>query len=175
MGIITKYYEIINEEEEYDRLWNIIDTTFLFSPDPYKKESVYNISYPFDMYDISEIFEGICGKSFWEEAMREIFISVLGNDEFIYVLDWQHTAFKYNPNIKVLKNPIHIVDGEIDYNVYFPKFYPDGDYYIFIAKDFSWGYLTDPWRENVFVYGEELRKLFREKKELLKFKLIKST
>jgi hypothetical protein len=173
MGIITKYYEIINNDEEYHELWDIIYTMFMFSPDRYKEDGIYSITCPYDMYDISEIFEDVCDKPFWEEAMREIFICVLGDDEFIYVLDWHHTAFKYNPNVKVLKNPIHIVDGEIDYNVYFPKFYPDGDYYIFIAKDFSWGYLTDPWRENAFVYGEELRRLFREKKELLKFELIK--
>lgn len=95
-------------------------------------------------------------------------------DAFMYALDWQHTCFKYNPRIidyneypVFVKYDVPIKNEYVDwegYNVWFPTFYPDGDYYFFIAKDFSWGYLTHPWLKKAYVFGDCLRELMLEYK-----------
>jgi hypothetical protein len=91
----------------------------------------------------------------------------------MYALDWQHTCFRYNPRVKnVIEYPVFIVDERYcggGYNVYFPKFYPDGDYYFFIAKDFRWGYFSHPWLKKVWVFGNDLMLLFDEMANKIKF------
>ncbi|MDQ0899197.1 DUF2716 domain-containing protein [Paenibacillus sp. V4I7] len=36
------------------------------------------------------------------------------------------------------------------------SFYPDGDYYLFINKDFLWGYLGHPWEQTISIFGGDL-------------------
>ena len=55
------------------------------------------------------------------------------------------------------------------YNIYFPEFYPNGDYYFFIAKDFRWGYLTHPWLKKAWVFGDNLMRLFQKYSNELSF------
>lgn len=97
----------------------------------------------------------------------------------MYSLDWQHTCYEYYPRVKIRKeNPAFILDSEDSndgYYAYFPEFYPNGDYYLFISRDLSWGYLTDPWRQQIFVYGEQLRKEIKKKSRYLGFTFIKSS
>ncbi|MDT5187267.1 MAG: hypothetical protein QOJ20_3566 [Mycobacterium sp.] len=54
-----------------------------------------------------------------------------------------------------------MVGEDEDDRFYPPEFYPNGDYYFFLAQDFSWGYLTHPWRRMAWVFGEPLRTKFR--------------
>jgi len=67
---------------------------------------------------------------------------------------------RYNHRIRNLKdNPTFIHDENYPcggYNAYFPEFYPNGDYFFFVAKDLSWGYLTHPWQNKIWVYGDSL-------------------
>ena len=95
------------------------------------------------------------------------------NDEYMYALDWQHTGFRYDPKIeKCMKAPVFIKDKRFaggGYNVCFPTFYPDGDYYFFIGKDFSWGYLTHPWEKRVYIFGESLISYFSNIAEAIGF------
>jgi hypothetical protein len=58
------------------------------------------------------------------------------------------------------ENPTFIIDERCDhggYNVCFPEFYPNGDYYFFVAIDFRWGYFTHPWKMKLWIFGDELR------------------
>ncbi|EOH75671.1 DUF2716 domain-containing protein [Enterococcus malodoratus] len=103
----------------------------------------------------------------------------LKDQKYMYALDWQHTCYEYYPQVKTRKeNPTFILDERYHgggYNAYFPEFYPNGDYYLFFSKDLSWGYLTDPWRQHIFVYGEQLRKEIQKNAQYLGFTLIESS
>lgn len=48
------------------------------------------------------------------------------------------------------------------YNVYFPPFYPDGDYYFFIDESFEFGLLGHPWRQEIWIFGEPLLTEFKK-------------
>lgn len=166
--ILTK-----NEDNE---VWNKFCDKFKFKLEC-ANENEFKFSVPVDMYDISE------SRLYTEddnlnEIIRQCFIKCMDKDNFMYVLDWQHTCFRYNPRIEdEFEYPVTIEDDPdypSGYNVYFPKYYPDGDYYFFIAKDFSWGYLTHPWLREAYVFGEPIKNIIKENALELGFKKINS-
>ena len=156
-------------DAEYHCVWDKVDEMFQFSPSIDSTVKPFNFKIPVDIYDIT-------ASSIWHddnainEQIRCALVECIKNDDYMYALDWQHTCFRYNPRIiDRLDYPIFIkYDTPIKnehvnwegYNVYFPTFYPNGDYYFFIAKDFSWGYLTHPWLKRVYIYGDCIRKCF---------------
>ena len=94
--------------------------------------------------------------------IRDVFIECMGDDEYMLALDYNHSCYRYNPRITTPKaNPTFMEDAKFShggYYAYFPEFYPKGDYFLFVAKDFSWGYFTHPWRNCAWVHGEPLMK-----------------
>ncbi|MDQ0194585.1 DUF2716 domain-containing protein [Paenibacillus wynnii] len=64
----------------------------------------------------------------------------------IYPKDWQHESFYYSPYLQDVSPRI--------------SFYPDGDYYLFLKTDFSFGYLGHPWEHSITIFGEELIQQF---------------
>ena len=67
----------------------------------------------------------------------------LGEDDWIYALDWQHSGFRYDPRRPVTEHDHWVEDERYGgifggrYNAYFPEFYPDGDYYFFVQRDLN--------------------------------------
>ena len=156
---------VILQDSEEVCIWEILDNEYRFNPSMNSNILPFQFNVPVDSYYIgnSPIYydnEKI------NEIIKNIFIECMDDDDFMYVLDWQHTSFKYNPRVKIhIDYPVFVKDERFSgggYNVYFPEFYPNGDYYFFIAKDFRWGYFTHPWLEKVWVFGEKLMKLFNE-------------
>ncbi|MBL1230374.1 DUF2716 domain-containing protein [Enterococcus sp. BWB1-3] len=162
---------IVLPEEDENKIWAKVYESYSFSPN--SNTETFKIREPHDVYSCKEAIYKAETDPNWSETLRNIFSQVLGNKPYMFVLDWQHNSFKYDPtNTKEKKNPIFISDESFmggGYNVYFPSFYPDGDYYLFIAQDFSWGYLTDPQKQQIFVYGETLRKKIEDHKNFLQF------
>lgn len=177
---------IVDFQEEWEilsasrteELWKIIYQHFSFDPDYYAKDSRYTIKESHDLYSCKGV--GLLANSDpnWRETIQGIFCRCLKEQEYMYALDWQHTCYKYYPQVKIRKtNPTFISDEKFEnsgYYAYFPEFFPDGDYYLFFSKDLSWGYLTDPWREQIFVYGKELRTEIQKNAKYLGFTLIES-
>ena len=77
----------------------------------------------------------------------------------MYAIDWQHSTFLFSPQNKKEQESFWKEDSRYmggGYNAYFPSFYPDGDYYFFIDEFWKFGYLGHPWRQEVWVFGDEL-------------------
>ena len=140
-------------------LWEEFEQQCTFNPSAKTGDKVFFPKVEYDIYDCSKAVLKAESCSDWTTRIRNIFIKVKGKAKHIYAFDWQHSEYKYTPEIdkgKVNK-PYFVADAHGGFNVYLPKFYPDGDYYLFLAKDFSWGYLADPWRMQIIIYGDELR------------------
>ncbi len=54
-------------------------------------------------------------------------------------------------------------------------FYPDGDYSFFIEKGFKFGYLRHPWRQEVWIWGDELIEKIDGVCSIIGFKKIKES
>lgn len=64
--------------------------------------------------------------------------------DWVFALDWQHTSYRFWP---------HRAGPLEDWPI---TVYPDGDYYLFLAPDFSFGTLGHPWEKTLCVFGQPL-------------------
>lgn len=144
-------------DREYQDIWDKIDKYFSFNPSMQAN--------PFSFWQTNKVFSL---ESYWNENQEAIINTIfcsLSNSE-IYALDWQHDCFLFSPHEKV-PTCLSWYDELRNCNVYFPEYYPNGDYHFFIAQDFSYGMMGHPWRKELWVFGQKLiEELQREQKSL---------
>ncbi len=167
---------LIDDTPEYDLIWDKVYETLKFTPSmdksivPFEIEEEYAI-YSFDFDEITEKQIDMM-----KEVIENIFANMSKDDTKMYALDWQHSAFLYNPKNPEEQKSFWKEDDRYmggGYNAYFPSFFPDGDYYFFIDEKFRFGYLGHPWRQEVWVWGEELITKMDEIYSIIGFKKIK--
>jgi len=138
-------YKVLNQKQ-YNFVWNKFEKSFSFNPSvnpkdwPSFKAPIPSITYRFKDYMFSDDFDYydewlICG-------LRELCLK-----ETLYALDWQHESFEFT------------IEDYADLPI---CLYPDGDYYIFLRKDFSSGVFTHPWEESVCIFGAELLNILKK-------------
>lgn len=160
---------LLDNTELYDMVWDKVYNQLHFKPDSLHRAHSFNINSPFEIHNENSVY-GIENMKdvhidIMEDIIRNIFIDVTTENERIYALDWQHSAFLYNPRNVEEQKSIWVEDERYSgggYNAFFPAFYPDGDYYFFIDENFRFGYLGHPWRQEVWVFGELLLNKFEQ-------------
>lgn len=75
---------------------------------------------------------------------------VRGGDDSLVCLDWQHPGYWFDPAI--VRPPSQAYSWPI-------PVLPDGDYYLFLATDLRFGWLTHPWEQTVCCYGDLLAEM----------------
>lgn len=175
---LTDSWELLEDSENND-VWSFVYQEFSFQPTIDREKDVFSLAFPHDVYNCARVFSKAETDPKWAQTIREILTTIMRANEqpFCYAVDWQHSGFKYRPEQDQGNDWMREVkeEGQAPYNVYFPTFYPNGDYYLFLAADFSWGWLTDPWRKQLIVYGEPLRTLVRKKSAYLELDLLFSS
>ena len=184
----SKQWHLIENEAEEDAVWEAFNRLLHFTPDFGDK-----VKCPFDFskisesviaYDISGIFasdfeahdeNGNYKTTECITILKSAFADCMGEDEFMYALEWQHGTFKYNPRIDAAYGCYVMYSSLPDTRAYYPDFHPNGDYFFFVSKDFSGGYLTHPWQKRVWFYGSKLVGLIKKQEEKLGFKHIDFT
>ena len=142
-------YTVMNKELE-DSVWDKICNGFKFVPDhndvPYPW---IELPAPFKIYQLDFSAAG----AHWDRLMNSLFVR-MGSSE-LYALDWQHDCFVFPPRDywKLVKE-YH--DEGRNCNVYFPHYYPDGDYCFFVDPKWKYGIFGHPWLMQIAVFGEEL-------------------
>jgi hypothetical protein len=101
-------------------------------------------------WDISPLLDGRASSSpdldaDVARALRDGLVRVVGDDDFVYALDWQHPCYRFRPAAASSRPETWRVAA-----------LPDGDYYLFVARDLRFGWLTHPWERSVCVYGDLL-------------------
>lgn len=135
------------DDNLYTEIWDTIKIKF-----NYPQDFSYNGNYI--AFRISYL---------WNEHQENIVNEILehiGNND-IYALDWQHDCFMFNPYDNVPMNT-EWYDKERECNVYFPTYYPNGDYHAFVSMDYTYGIFGYPWSKEIYVVGEKLINLFRK-------------
>jgi hypothetical protein len=138
-------------EVEYDEVWGRFDDEFAFHPNVgprFKRPGIKEPS-PSETYSIGGIYGQ--GEEHYDELDNDLmafalamFRSLTAPDEFIYALDWQHQSFKFFPHV-----PFELTEfGEWPVPIL-----PNGDYYIFLEKDFNWGVFGHPWERTMCFWG----------------------
>lgn len=137
---------VILDREHYNMVWERVYEDFSFCPSVDTHITPFQFKMNYQVFNLSQLRWDMA-----EEIIEKILRSV--SDQEIYALDWQHDAFLYLPG----ENREEVwYDAERKCHVYFPTYYPDGDYYFFIAQDYSYGILGHPWRKELYFFGEKL-------------------
>lgn len=129
------------QPDEYDSVWDRFYSRFKFRPDYYER-SIPAISEPtpFETFDLSQDIDDS-----FIDVMNAIFAKAFSKiskpQRHIYVLDWHHTCYKFDPQESA---------------AWTLGIFPDGDYYIFLADDFSFGTFGHPWQLSLCVFGQSL-------------------
>lgn len=150
--------KVIVDEKLYREIWDKIYKDYKFTPSINKQVTPFKFNV------------GVCYRlrEYWsaeqEKIVNEIFKSL--SDDDIYALDWQHDCFEYNPKEEIeLGYNYH--DDDRDCQVYFPSYYPNGDYYFFVSKDWQYGMFGHPWRREIYLIGDKLINEFAKKEKEL--------
>ena len=171
---------LIDDSEEYDLVWNKVYERLKFRPSgSYRGDSMtsdlpFEIEGNFAVYKIEKMSDSQIDSM--QDMIREAFVSVTEKDKRMYALDWQHSAFLFDPRNREEQKSFWKEDERYfggGYNVYFPSFYPDGDYYFFIGEDFEYGYLGHPWRQEIWVFGNNLIEKIEEIYQVLGWERIR--
>ncbi len=167
---------LIDDRPEYDLIWDKVYETLKFTPSMDKNITPFEIKEEYSIYsfDFNEITEKQI--DMMNELIKNIFANISKDGTKMYALDWQHSAFLYNPQKAEEQKSFWKEDDRYiggGYNAYFPSFFPDGDYYFFIDEKFRFGYLGHPWRQEIWVWGEELIARMDEIYSTIGFKKIK--
>ena len=152
--------EVILDEDEYNRIWTKIDKVYQFKPsvDPKAGEWI-RLDPPYRAYRLTR---------FWDEKQEGIVRQIMRRviHEEMYALVWNSDCFIFHPDEKITPG-LQYRDFERDVNVYFPSYYPDGDYYFFASTDWANGLYGHPWRKEIRVKGDKMIRAFEEQKEAL--------
>jgi len=172
---------LIEDNKECDAIWDRFVSLFHFQPD-YSNKTKCPFGFPsyikhVKVYDIHGALISLdphdenhrYRTTQQIQTIKSIFAECMGCDEFMYALDWQHSSFKYNPRIEEPFNEYTMYTNLHETRAYYPSFYPNGDFYFFLQKDFEWGYLTHPWQERVWIFGDQLTALFERYSDYLGF------
>ena len=142
-------YSLLGEDIE-ESVWDTIFKKFKFIPK--YAESPYwwiNLPSPSRVYQL----ELSTYEDDWNNDINSLFVQ-LGSQE-LYALDWQHDCFVFSPNDyeKLVKE---YYDEARECNVYFPDYYPNGDYHFFVDPNWRFGFFVHPWLKQIAVFGEDL-------------------
>lgn len=142
-------------EDEYATVWDRFYADFKFKPN-YHERTIPAIvePRPFVTFDLSsklsEDTRCDIGK-----LLLDSFLAITAEGDEMYSLDWQHKCYRFEPHNVINLGPI--------------GWYPDGDYYIFLAEDFSFGTFGHPWQKSLCVFGMPLlQQLERPLRRILK-------
>lgn len=154
--------KVISEDVE-NNLWNKLYNEYKFSPGMNILDDWIRIPGNIKVYHKETPWDDM------QESLINSFLEELVNGK-MYALDWHHDCFEFSPDEHI---PIdyNYYDSDRQCQVYFPTYYPNGDYYLFFNKDWTYGIFGNPWRHEIIVMGKELIKKFDENQVELGFRL----
>ena len=115
--------QVIQDQQLYNALWDRVYQDFGFRP---AETAWLKLPEPNRKYRAAGV---------WTEAQEKTVNSIFAGlgIENMYALDWQHDCFVFSPQENIPCG-FSYYDAERDCNVYFPSYYPDGDYFFFLLE-----------------------------------------
>ncbi len=136
------------DQNEYDKVWDIFNELFDFKPSiclfpairtkkPQLKFDIsgnYNLNFPYDKL---------------ENLALSLFLKITKPGDRIYALDWMHSCYDFDPRQQMDRD---------EFGEWVVPIFPNGDYYIFLSKDFENTWFGHPWEQTITLAGEALVK-----------------
>jgi len=152
-------------------VWNRFERDFLFLPsvDAGKCRGIREPA-PSETYSISQVYDG--DESHYAKLNAELqrwglnaFQELLPlESDWLNVLDWQHPCYRFYPHIPF----------ELDeFDEWTIPILPNGDYYIFLEQEFTWGIFGHPWEQTMCIFGSPLLEILKKSRPELLTKLVR--
>jgi hypothetical protein len=137
------------ERDEYNEVWDRFEEQFKFNPSV-KSSKWPGIIEPKPSFTITWRNRDIGSLDFdsLEVCFLKAFNQLPDQSSIVYALDWQHTSYRIDVRQSEKDRPLWV--------------FPDGDYYIWLSKDFGTGTFGHPWEQTICIFGEELIKIIRD-------------
>jgi hypothetical protein len=142
-------------EIEYREIWDRVYASFDFNPTtddaqwPSFREPAGSTT-----WDLSSAFANAATEVEFLASERNVaacllkaLVAAKAADGDVYALDWHHPGYRFDPS---LARPPERIDS------WLVPVLPNGDYYLFLAHDLRFGWLSHPWECSVCVYGDLL-------------------
>lgn len=148
--------------DEYDQIWGRFNDRFHLRPGtrtsdwPAIVEPVPSLTWDLAIsrHDLEERVQSSVARFAVDRGeVNRLVMSALQDclraDDWMYVLDWQHPAYRYWPH--------RFADFEVG-DIWPVDAVPDGDYYSFVSRDLCFGTFGHPWETTLCVWGSDLLK-----------------
>lgn len=156
------------DKELFDK---ILYKDLKFYPSSYENEPFlpFSLNRPFTVYDISGMTDEHIHLLY--ELAPAAIANCLEKGHKIFSHDWNHNLFLYDPRNPENCSGWHEWWARFNEEgiAYFGDYFPDGDYYFHIDKYGKFGYLSHPWREEVWIFGDDLLNEFEKIYEQIGF------
>ncbi len=116
-------------------------------------EPMNSITYNFSEYFKLEPDEVEIRESELNQLVHRAFCRLTNVEESIYSLDWQHQCYIFFPHKLVTPQSTRVWEIPV---------LPNGDYYIFLQKDFEFGTFGHPWEKTICFFGQDLVNLIEQ-------------
>jgi hypothetical protein len=156
-------WESIPYPSEDDTIsWNFMYETLHFTPSVQLRPGIVEPT-PSITYDIGHIYTvGETQAQHLEEDLNQKTLTALQActrpEQRLYALDWQHPCYWFYP---------HRMLGPSNAEDWYVPVLPNGDYYIFLAENFSFGIFGHPWEQTMCIFGQPLLNAYSRSQPLL--------
>ena len=148
-------------EQETGILEERVSLTLRFRPDAkYRGHSLlwwkrpFRLPKPWAVYALDNMSQAQIERM--TPAVKNALLQATEPGKRLYAMDWHHCAFLYDPRKEHEQKRVKLAEEGGKYPAAFPFYYPDGDYYFFLDENFRFGYLGQPWRKEIWAFGEAL-------------------
>ena len=139
------------DDAERIAVWDRFYEAFAFRPSVYAKDwPGIKEPIPSRTYRDNDIWRSL-GEEVFAERMIAAFRQCLAVPERLYVLDWHHDCYWFDP---------HQPFAAIEAGEWPIPLLPNGDYYIYLAHDFRFGTFGHPWEKTFCIFGQPLLDAF---------------
>jgi hypothetical protein len=144
-------WEILTEAE-MDTAWDRFYAEFNFRPSVHPQDwPGIKEPTPSTTYSISSFYRAMSNPRVLENDLNVKTLEALQKcvepERRLYALDWQHNCYWLYP---------HRTFDAHRSGAWKVPVLPNGDYYIFLAEDFSFGLFGHPWEQTICVFGQVL-------------------
>lgn len=142
------------DEAEYNHIWDWVEKVLHFRPNCRQGHDLSLMPFKIPVKHIAYCIDSMtnCQADVMDDLIDQAILNVTTEGQRIYALDWNHECYLYDPR-KLRHFPRR---------PYFLEYYPDGDYYFYIDEFKQFGYLSHPWRREVWIFGDPLLNEFKK-------------
>jgi hypothetical protein len=135
-------------QEEYNKVWNKFYELFHFKPSVNDFPAI-KTNRPQLKFDIKDCFSPNYPLDKLEGFAINLFTKISSAGDRFYALDWQHECYDFDPREQIDRD---------EFKDWIVPVLPNGDYYIFLTKDFKNVWFGHPWEQTITLIGDDIVK-----------------